>query len=125
MAPPHSPGDASTARIKCFPNAFYDLRHWYDGCLQAGPSAAPALSFPASKKAAKKAAQRARKQAKQQQQQLGGMMDAAALEVHLFRAQRWAVMVFSFALRHSELRAALLEGWQLLDWLEVRTHANL
>jgi hypothetical protein len=35
-------------------------------------------------------------------------------------AQKWAAMTFVTAGLHEALMAALLDRWQLLDWLEVR-----
>jgi hypothetical protein len=86
----------------------------------AGPTAASASS--SSKKSAKKAAKSAKKQAKQQPQQpssTDGAMSASHADFQS-RARDWAATVLDLALRHEALRSAVLEGWRLLRWLEVR-----
>jgi hypothetical protein len=99
---------------------------------QAGPPSATTTTPSAassSKKSAKKAAKSAKKQAKQQQPNPASGSGAAvpgSLELFQGRALAWAGMVLGFALSalagvQEVLSAAVLDGWQLLDWLEVCT----
>jgi hypothetical protein len=81
---------------------------------------APAAAS-SSKKSSKKASKSAKKQAKQQPHvyspDRAAMLDAVS-ELQ-GTALEWAAVVLGLARRHEVLRAAVLEGWQLLDWLEV------
>jgi hypothetical protein len=81
---------------------------------------APAAAS-SSKKSSKKASKSAKKQAKQQPHPYSldraAMLDAISLLQGT--ALDWAAAVLGLAQRHAVLRAAVLDGWQLLDWLEV------
>jgi hypothetical protein len=91
----------------------------------AAPSAttmAPAAAT-SSKKSAKKAAKSAKKQAKQQPQppSVGaGAVMSGTPTFFLGWTLEWAAVVLGLARGHAVLRAAVLDGWQLLRWLEVR-----
>jgi hypothetical protein len=90
----------------------------------AAPSAtttAPAAAS-SSKKSSKKAAKSAKKQAKQQPQPPlvgAGAMMSGTPSFFLCWTLEWAAVVLGLARRHEVLRAAVLDGWQLLRWLEV------
>jgi hypothetical protein len=91
------------------------------------PPVAPSSS---SKKSSKKSAKKARKQAKQQPhppaadagtQPLPTSEPQALYRSHVQTiAHDWAEMALSLALCQEAMRLALLERWQLLDWLQVR-----
>jgi hypothetical protein len=85
-------------------------------------TAAPAAAS-SSKKSAKKAAKSAKKQAKQQPRppSVGAGAMTSGTPAYLGGwALEWAPVVLDLARRHEVLRAAVLDGWQLLRWLEVR-----
>jgi hypothetical protein len=94
----------------------------------AAPNATSSSSSSSSKKSAKKAAKSAKKQAKQQQPMAaastsGERPAASTCRALLGAAHQWAAVVLKLAWRNTIQRAALLDGWQLLDWLEVGARA--
>jgi hypothetical protein len=88
------------------------------------PLASPARSATSSsKKSSKKAAKSTKKAAKQPLS--ASSIDTAAMTCAQIRFQNttraWAAIVLSLSLRgHDVLKAAVLDSWRLLDWLEVR-----
>jgi hypothetical protein len=94
---------------------------------EAAPSAtttAPAAAS-SSKKSSKKAAKSAKKQAKQQPNQPSSVASTLVTlpstpATFRGKALEWAATVVGLALCQEEMLAAVLDGWQLLDWLEVR-----
>jgi hypothetical protein len=86
------------------------------------PSTATASSC---KKPAKKGAKGAKKQAKQSQRRSALRMTdeeyVSAAQTHMMQQQAygWATWLLALAREDPFLAAAALDGWQLLDWLEV------
>jgi hypothetical protein len=92
--------------------------------LPPSESASPAASTASSSKtASKKAGGKGAKKQPKQPRQLTVAERQGLAEAHIrvrARAQEWGAMVLHFATHYATLSSTLLDGWQLLDWLEVR-----
>jgi hypothetical protein len=102
------------------------LHNALQGQLPSGspPTASSSSTSTSSKKSAKKAAKSAKKQPKQLRQPSRDKLERAAevLQEWQERAADWARMVFHFATHYGTLRSSLLNGWLLLEWLQVSVH---
>ena len=88
------------------------------GSSTSSSARAAAVNASTSKKpSAKKAAKSAKKAAKQQ----GKSVCSSAAQPWLDIAQGWACGLFGCALICTEMQSDLLDGWKMLDWLEVWT----